>query len=90
MGMVSVANLLISHGVGNLSGWTLREALAVSADGTTIVGEGIDPQGRQQAWRATIPAVPEPTTFAIASVCLLALFLTACRRGQRERRTDVG
>src|SRR6516164_5918796 len=35
-----------------LSGWTLRSATSVSADGLTVVGIGIDPQGIYQGWIA--------------------------------------
>jgi probable HAF family extracellular repeat protein len=47
-GMRSLQDLL---GVG---GWKLTSATAVSADGTTIVGTGIDPQGEQEGWVATV------------------------------------
>lgn len=60
----------------NLDGWTLEYAYAVSADGTTIVGEGINPDGRQEAWVAHIP---EPCTLALVAGTLPAL-------NQRKRR----
>src|SRR5262249_4591576 len=41
-------------GANVLAGWSLTLALGVSADGSVIVGAGIDPQGRQQAWMVTI------------------------------------
>jgi hypothetical protein len=37
------------------TGWTLQEAYAVSADGATIAGYGLDPTGKTQAWLAHIP-----------------------------------
>jgi len=46
---------------GSLQGWTLRSANAISADGLTITGEGINPDGNQEAWIATLDA---PTTTA--------------------------
>ncbi|HLA64798.1 MAG TPA: Ser-Thr-rich GPI-anchored membrane family protein, partial [Rhodothermales bacterium] len=39
----------------NLAGWTLQRANAVSADGRTIVGDGLNPGGQQEAWRAVLP-----------------------------------
>lgn len=36
----------------NLNGWTLESANGVSDDGTVIVGEGTNPRGRTEAWRA--------------------------------------
>jgi hypothetical protein len=60
-----------------LNGWTLREVVDISSDGRAIVGNGINPQGKRQAW---IVVVPEPTISAILSVAtLLAL---------RRRRHD--
>ncbi|MDX1532340.1 MAG: hypothetical protein R3362_12490, partial [Rhodothermales bacterium] len=40
-----------------LNGWTLRSAHAVSDDGTVIVGEGVNPQGENEAWRVVLAAV---------------------------------
>lgn len=31
-------------------GWTIKKATGVSADGLTIVGSGINPQGDTEAW----------------------------------------
>jgi probable HAF family extracellular repeat protein len=39
-----------------ITGWNLQEARSVSADGRTIVGTGIGPDGTTQAWIATVPA----------------------------------
>lgn len=39
---------------GDLQGWRLENAFGISADGSTIVGEGRNPQGQQEAWRAEI------------------------------------
>jgi probable HAF family extracellular repeat protein len=52
-GMQSVKALLQAAGV-DIPGWQLGIATAVSADGTTIVGNGIDPDGRRQAWIADL------------------------------------
>lgn len=48
----------------NLDGWTLLNATGISADGMTICGYGINPDGNMEGWVATIP---EP-----ASLLLLA------------------
>lgn len=42
--------LVQDYNIGNLGGWTLREAVAISADGLVIAGNGIDPQGDPEAW----------------------------------------
>ncbi len=46
----------------DLTGWNLLGATAVSADGTTIVGTGFNPDFRWEAWVATIP---EPGTLCL-------------------------
>jgi probable HAF family extracellular repeat protein len=55
----------------SLTGWTLNSATAISADGTTIVGYGLNPFGNTEAWLFTIP---EPSTSAMlaAGVALSA------------------
>ncbi len=52
------SHLETTHGL-NLSGWHLTAASGISADGSVIVGTGTSPSGTE-AWRATIPAIPEP------------------------------
>jgi probable HAF family extracellular repeat protein len=39
---------------GQLQGWDLGSASAISADGTTIVGTGTNPDGVQEAWRVVL------------------------------------
>lgn len=59
-GMRDLASVLESQYGLSLAGWTLEAARGISADGSTIVGQGIDPCGRYQAWavRLTLPALP--------------------------------
>ena len=38
------------------AGWRLERAVAVSADGTIVVGTGTAPDGRDTSWRARLPA----------------------------------
>ncbi|MDX2118427.1 MAG: GC-type dockerin domain-anchored protein [Planctomycetota bacterium] len=42
--------LVSEYGVANLTGWTLKRANAISADGKVIVGEGTNPSGQTEAW----------------------------------------
>lgn len=54
----------------DLDGWTLVSARAISDDNLTIVGHGINPQGMNEGWIATIP---EPGTVAILGLGGLVL-----------------
>ena len=76
-GMRLLADVLAEEGAP-ATDWTLAEAVAVSADGHTLVGNGINPAGEVEAWVAIIP---EPTTLA-----LLAVGLPFVTRGPRTRR----
>jgi len=71
-GMRDLAALLMQEFGLDLSGWTLSIATGISADGTVIVGNGINPDGDREAWRAVIP---EPAT-----VTLLVMFLPVLKR----------
>jgi probable HAF family extracellular repeat protein len=55
-----------------LDGWTLTYANSVSFDGTVIVGEGINPKGRPEAWVVSL-ATPEPTSSVMFLIGILAL-----------------
>lgn len=48
---------------GQLAGWTLTSADAISADGLTFAGVGVNPLGVSEGWVAQIPA---PGTAALA------------------------
>lgn len=57
-GLLDLRNLLVQEYGLDLTGWTLTEATGVSGDGRTIVGNGVNPDGNQQGWVATLPATP--------------------------------
>jgi len=61
MGMVDLRDLLVANGATNLTNWQLREANAISADGRTIVGAGVDPNGATRGWIATVPMFGDAT-----------------------------
>lgn len=54
-GMRSLAAVLEVQGAQHLSGWTLRAATGISADGRTIVGWGTNPDGHTESWLARLP-----------------------------------
>jgi uncharacterized membrane protein len=67
----------------NVLAWDLREAKAVSADGSTIVGWGFNPDGFQEAWVWSLPyAVPEPSQ-GLMLAAGVAFLVTAARRRRR-------
>lgn len=76
-GMRNLKDVLTAQGL-NLTGWTLSGAREVSADGLTIVGYGNNPDGKTEAWIATIP---EPSSFVLVSI-LGFLSLIPRRRGR--------
>ncbi|MHC4105054.1 MAG: PEP-CTERM sorting domain-containing protein [Planctomycetota bacterium] len=54
-GMRDVVDVLENDYGLDLGGWTLSAATGISADGRTIVGDGTNPDGDPEAWRAEIP-----------------------------------
>jgi uncharacterized membrane protein len=65
------------HGL-SLPGWRLKQATDISADGRTIVGQGIDPFGADVGWVVT---VPEPNgLWALAAVMFAVGRRLACAR----------
>lgn len=66
----SLRSLLVNeYGLGDsLAGWQLSTATAISADGRTIVGNGINPDGNHEAWlvRFDSAPVPEPKSVILA------------------------
>ena len=54
-GMQNLQQALQDLGVTAVNGWILLGATGVSADGTVIVGEGINPAKQREAFRAVLP-----------------------------------
>jgi uncharacterized membrane protein len=75
-GRRSVQEILDRRGV-DLTGWLLRGARDISADGTVIVGTGTNPFGDNEAWLAVIPraASAVPVGGTMAWLVLLGLVL---------------
>lgn len=49
-----VSDLLSTEAVMATAGWSLTRARGISADGRTIVGDGIDPDGTGRGWIVTL------------------------------------
>jgi probable HAF family extracellular repeat protein len=61
-GMQFMKDFLSSHGLSPaLGGWTLTETYAVSDDGLTFAGRGVNPFGKEEGWVATIPEASSVT-----------------------------
>jgi len=69
-GMLDLRDELVALGL-DLSGWTLVAATGVSADGSVIVGRGINPSGDPEAWRAEVPELAPPSIPALPAPALL-------------------
>lgn len=63
----------------DLTGWSLDVVTSLSADGTVLVGEGMSPNSRLEAWRAVIPE-PSGATLALALTILLLNHIQLRRR----------
>lgn len=74
-GMRNLKGLLEGEYGLDLNGWTLLHAYSISADGMTIVGDGVNPDGYYEGWIATIP---EPSTVIL--LCLGIPVLVVIRR----------
>jgi len=73
-GMRNLGDVLVDLGLGpEMAGWDLEQAVAVSADGKTIVGWGYNPAGDEEAWVAHL-AQPSVVEIPTASSAALALF----------------
>jgi hypothetical protein len=76
--MQLIQNVLAADGI-EITGWTLEEATGISADGTTIVGYGVDPNGQTQAWIAHVQ--PEFCTMLFSN----SLEANRCRRHHKGK-----
>jgi probable HAF family extracellular repeat protein len=91
-GMRSLQGLLNAEPnlVGDLTGWSLQLASAISADGKAIVGSGFNPQGKVEAFLVLLDAplgVPEPSSLAMCTiVCVISLGTVRQRRASPCRR----
>ncbi len=84
-GMQPIQGILENLGV-DMTGWALRSASSVSADGSVIVGTGTNPDGNTEGWVAYISPnyVPEPSSAAY----LISGVLSLLYYPQRRHRTD--
>jgi probable HAF family extracellular repeat protein len=78
-GMRPLDQVLTGLGV-DLTGWTLRQALDISADGRAIAGVGINPSGQTEAWLAVLPEPSGGLLVALGLAGIAALRRQLCSR----------
>ena len=89
-GMQNLQQLLSTKfGLGDvLSDWKLARANGISADGTAIVGSGLNPNGVNQAWLVRFDSpinVPEPTSMTLVMISSLAIMRMHRNWGTRNQ-----
>ena len=65
------------------TGWLLTDAYGISGDPTTtwyIAGNGVNPQGKIVPWLVTVVAVPEPITWALIGIGIVAAVICYVRQ----------
>ena len=85
--MQSVASILTAAGV-DLTVWTLDFVTGVSADGNTVVGYGINPDGLQEAWMADLSDAPPVNGTNGMDINLVYVAVEPCRLAD-TRKTSV-
>lgn len=82
-GMRNLVDVLTyEHGLGaELLSWDLIEATAISDNGRVIIGNGINPAGNFEAWRAVL--VPEPSTALLSALACVGLLMAKRRHPQK-------
>jgi probable HAF family extracellular repeat protein len=90
-GMRALDQVLLARGI-DLTGWTLKEATGISADGTIIVGYGVHAGFGNEAWMADLsgptdpPAAPfGPVTGIGTALALGGLGYTALMHATKRR-----
>ena len=70
-GMRNLQTVLSGFGA-DLTGWQLTSARGISSDGMVIVGQGINPFGNLEAWRAVLPEPSSGLTLFIVMMIGIA------------------
>jgi uncharacterized protein YhjY with autotransporter beta-barrel domain len=67
--MIGIKDMAVAAGI-NMTGWQLTFARGVSGDGNVMVGDGIDPSGKNEAWiyRLSAPGSGGPGFTTVSNV----------------------
>lgn len=79
-GMQSLRDVLVSDYGFDLTGWSLNDALGVSADGRTIVGQGLNPDEQPESW---IAVLPEPSLMLLLALGFAGLVMWSAKSTPR-------
>ena len=85
-GIRDLGNVLINDYRLDLTGWTLVEAIGISADGKVIVGYGTNPSGQTEAWMADLHGgvIPEPLSMAFMASAFVGVVAYRFRKRHRQ------
>ena len=86
-GMRDLSDVLENDYGLDVTGWILGEPVGISADGLTIIGNGLNPNGHLEGWVATIP---EPGTFLLLALGGLALGVRRVQDGLSRGQRGLG
>lgn len=84
-GMRTIRSVLVSEFGMDLGRWYLGDAVGVSADGLTIVGNVINLRGEFEGW---IAHIPEPSTLAYLMLVSAILFYRAGTMNRLRRHAE--
>jgi len=83
-GMQRLVDLLtVQYGLGDeIAGWQLGNIVDLSADGRFLVGNGVNPDGRDTTWLVDLgmSPIPEPSTYGLMGAVGLLTIITIRRR----------
>ncbi len=88
-GIQSLFDVLVANGATGLTGWKLGVASGVSADGLTVVGWGVNPLGKNEAFVANLSAVPLPSAIWLLATGVAGLCGRRWLRGKETRTGSV-
>ena len=72
-GMRSLQKMLVQDYILEFTGWTLKMAKAISDDGLTIIGKGVNPDGKEEAWCTLTPLTKQLDIAAVSKYSITCL-----------------